>query len=100
MTRFALILATATFASPVLAQESQEETCGHQAQVVAAIQAARLDRVGERNVADHILASSPPWPEKYNNTIPLIAPWVYEQKRAVIRNEDLSATWNKLCLQL
>lgn len=99
MTRFALILAAISLASPALAQDSKEETCGYQAQVVAAIQAARLDRVGERDVQDHILASSPDWPEKYNNAIPLITPWVYEQKRKVIRNEDLSAAWSELCLQ-
>lgn len=99
MTRFALILATAAFASPVLAQETKEESCGYQAQVVAAIQTARLDRVAEREVQDHIIASSPEWPEKFNNAIPLITPWVYEQKRKIIRNEDLSAAWNELCLQ-
>ena len=99
MTRFALILATMTFASPASAQETQEETCGYQAQVVAAIQTARLERVSERQVQDHILASSPDWPENYNNAIPLITPWVYEQKRKTLRNEDLSAAWNELCLQ-
>lgn len=99
MTRFALILATAAFTTPAFAQDSQEETCGYQAQVVAAVQAARLERVSERDVQGHILASSPEWPEKYNNAIPLITPWVYEQKRRVIRNEDLSAAWSELCLQ-
>ena len=98
MTRFALILATAAFATPAFA-EDKEETCGYQAQVVTAIQAARRDRVAERNVRDHILAQSPTWPEKYNNAIPLITPWVYEQKRRVIRDEDLGAGWNELCLQ-
>lgn len=98
MTRFALILATAAFATPAFAQD-KEETCGYQAQVVTAIQQARLERVDERDVQDHILAQSPTWPEKYNNAIPLITPWVYEQKRRVIRNEDLGAGWNELCLQ-
>ena len=68
-------------------------------QVVAAIQQARLDRVPERDVQDHILANGPEWPENYNNAIPLITPWVYEQKRRVIRNEDLGAAWSELCLQ-
>ncbi len=98
MTRFALILATAALATPAIAQD-KEETCGFQAQVVAAIQQARLDRVPERDVQDHILANGPEWPENYNNAIPLITPWVYEQKRRVIRNEDLSAAWSELCLQ-
>ncbi|MEO9576385.1 MAG: hypothetical protein ABJ263_06215 [Tateyamaria sp.] len=98
MTRFALILATAAFATPAFA-EDKKETCAYQAQVVKAIQTARLERVAERDVQDHILAQSPTWPEKYNNVIPLITPWVYEQKRKVIRNEDLGAGWNELCLQ-
>ena len=98
MTRFALILATAAFATPAFAQD-KEETCGFQAQVVSAIQQARLDRVSEREVPEHILAQSPDWPEQYNNAIPLIAPWVYEQKRKVIRNENLADAWSELCLQ-
>ena len=99
MTRFALTCTAALFALPVFADE-KAESCGYQAEVVAAVQQARLDRVSERGVTDHILAKGPTWPEKYNNTIPLIAPWVYEQKRRVVRNEDLAAAWNELCLQL
>jgi len=108
MTRFALILAIAAFATPAFAQDEEvqdievadkEETCGYQAEVVSAIQQARLDRVPERGVQEHILAQSPTWPEKYNNAIPLITPWVYEQKRKVIRKEDLGAAWSELCLQ-
>ena len=101
MTRFALTCAAALFALPALAEEEDKaQSCGYQADVVAAVLQARLDRVAERKVTDHILAQEPAWPEKYNNTIPLIAPWVYEQKRRVVRNEDLAAAWNELCLQL
>lgn len=105
MTRFALMIAATVCAAPLLASEDAAtpenltEVCGYQAQIVAAIQQARLDRVAEREVPDHILASDPEWPENYNAAIPLITPWVYEQKRRVIRNEDLSAAWNELCLQ-
>ena len=99
MTRTALVLAALFSAAPTFADE-KAESCGYQSEVVAAIQQARRDRVAEREVQAHILAQGPAWPEKFNNTIPLIAPWVYEQKRRVIRNEDLSAVWNELCLQL
>ncbi|WP_299689651.1 hypothetical protein [uncultured Tateyamaria sp.] len=98
MTRFALSCAAALFALPAFADE-KAESCGYQAEVVAAVQQARLDRVPEREVSAHILAQEPTWPERFNNAIPLIAPWVYEQKRRVIRKEDLSAAWNELCLQ-
>ena len=98
MTRLSLPLAASLLAMPAFAQD-KAESCGYQADVVAAVQQARLDRVSERDVQDHILAQSPAWPEQYNNAIPLIAPWVYEQKRKVIRNENLADAWSELCLQ-
>ncbi len=98
MTRFALFAALTLMAAPAAAQD-KAESCGYQADVVAAVQQARLDRVPEREVQDHILATSPAWPEQYNNAIPLIAPWVYEQRRKVIRNESLADAWTELCLQ-
>ncbi|TDK51608.1 hypothetical protein E1832_03060 [Antarcticimicrobium luteum] len=94
-----LTLVAALLASPALAADSKEQSCAYQAQVVAAIQQARLDRVKERDVPEAIAATGPEWPDNYNNAIPLIAPWVYEQKMKVIRNEDLSAAWNELCLK-
>ena len=98
MTRFPLILATALLAAPVFAQD-KAESCGYQADVVAAVQQARLDRVSERDVQAHILAQGPAWPEQYNGAIPLVTPWVYEQKRKVIRDESLADAWTELCLQ-
>lgn len=99
MIRAAIMIAVACIAAPAFAQETKEESCALQAQVVAAIQQARLDRVSERDVQAHILAQDPTWPEKFNNTIPLITPWVYEQRRRIILNESLSDAWNELCLQ-
>ncbi|WP_299142013.1 hypothetical protein [uncultured Tateyamaria sp.] len=98
MTRFALTVALSLISAPAFAQDAAE-SCGYQADVVAAVQQARLDRVPEREVQDHIIAQSPEWPEQYNNAIPLIAPWVYEQKRKIIRNESLADAWTELCLQ-
>ncbi|MFT7596727.1 MAG: hypothetical protein ACI8R4_004067 [Paracoccaceae bacterium] len=97
MIRAALIACLLT--TPALAAETKAESCGYQADVVAAIQKARLDRVKERDVPAAIAATNPTWPESYNNAIPLIAPWVYDKKRLVIRKEDLSAAWKELCLQ-
>lgn len=99
MIRFAIFAAITLSAAPAFAQDSKEQSCGYQAQVVGAIQQARLDRVRERDVTDHILAQNPEWPEQYNNAIPLITPWVYGQKRRTIRTESLSDAWNELCLQ-
>lgn len=99
MTRLALMISATLLANAALADEHLEEACVYQAKVVSAIQLARLKRVPERSVSEHILATDSDWPEQYNVAIPLIAPWVYEQKRRVIRKKDLSAVWAELCLQ-
>lgn len=94
-----IVLALAMLATPVAAQESKEQQCRYQADVVAAIQKARLERVRERNVPDAVAAMEPGWPDNYNATIPLITPWVYEQKMRDIRSKDYSAAWLELCLK-
>ncbi|EEE38582.1 hypothetical protein RKLH11_2424 [Rhodobacteraceae bacterium KLH11] len=87
------------FATPLVAQETKEQSCQYQADVVAAVQQARLDRVKERDVAQVVADNGPTWPENYNAAIPLIAPWVYEQKMRDVRKKDLGAAWLELCLQ-
>ncbi len=94
-----LALVAALLASPALAAETKSESCAYQSQVVAAIQKARLDRVSERDVPAAVAATNPTWPENYNAAIPLIAPWVYEQKMRTLRTKDLSAAWLDLCLK-
>ena len=94
-----LVFAAALLATPVAAANTKEQSCNYQAQVVAAVQKARLDRVKEREVAKAIAATNPTWPENYNAAIPLIAPWVYEQKMSTVRKENLSAAWLELCLK-
>lgn len=86
-------------ATPLSAAESKEESCRYQSDVVAAIQKARLDRVKERDVPKAIAATNPVWPDNYDAAIPLITPWVYEQKMRDVRNKDLAAAWLELCLQ-
>ena len=96
MIRFAIV--AAFLATSAYAADPKEESCGYQAQVVAAIQQARLDRVKERDVPKAIAATNPTWPENYNAAIPLIAPWVYEKKMRVVRKNDLAAAWKEVCL--
>ena len=97
MIRIALF--ASLLASPSFAADTLEQSCAYQAQVVAAIQVARLDRVKERYVPATIAATTPDWPENYNAAIPHMGPWVYEMKRRVVRTADLSAAWSELCLQ-
>lgn len=94
--RLALIASLA--ATPLMAADTPEQSCAYQAEIVAAVQQARKDRVKERDVPAAIAATSPDWPDNYNAAIPLVAPWVYEQKMKVIRKEDLGAAWKELCL--
>ncbi|MCE8546579.1 hypothetical protein KBY25_12185 [Ruegeria pomeroyi] len=97
MYRYALVALLA--ASPLAAAETKQESCQYQADVVAAIQKARLDRVKERDVPAAVAATNPTWPANYNAAIPLIAPWVYQQKMRDVREQDLSAAWLELCLK-
>ncbi|MCE8518274.1 hypothetical protein KBY31_16245 [Ruegeria pomeroyi] len=97
MYRYALVALLA--ASPLAAAETKQESCQYQADVVAAIQQARLDRVKERDVPAAVAATNPTWPANYNAAIPLIAPWVYQQKMRDVRDQDLSAAWLELCLK-
>ncbi|WP_298846307.1 hypothetical protein [uncultured Ruegeria sp.] len=97
MLRIAFV--AAFLATPLAAQETKEESCKYQADVVAAVQKARLDRVKERDVVQAVADSGPTWPENYNAAVPLITPWVYEQKMRDVRKKDLGAAWLELCLQ-
>lgn len=97
MTRLALILGLLWIAAPSYALDLEVE-CSHQARLIAAIQQARLDRVPERKVQEYLLEQGTDWPENYNAVIPVFAPWVYDQKRRVIRNEDLSIAFKEQCL--
>ena len=94
-----IAVAAALLATPLAAAETKEQSCQYQADVVAAVQKARLDKVKERGVAEAVAATGPTWPENYNAAIPLITPWVYEQKMRDVRKKDLGAAWLELCLQ-
>ena len=95
-TILAFTLAVATF--PAAAETEKEESCRLQADVVVAIQKARLDRVRERRVEKAVLDTNPTWPEKYNNLIPILTPWVYELPMEQVRENDLGEVWNTACV--
>ena len=91
----AALAATATTSAQ--AQEvTKEDYCGHTADVVGAIQQARLDRVKERDVPDIVLGSDPDWPDNYDGAVVQLTPWVYQQKMRDVRKEDLSAAWKQV----
>lgn len=84
------------FAAPAAA-ETEEESCAYQGAVVASVQSARIAKVRERKVAETIAALDPTWPEKYNNIIPLVTPWVYELPKDQL-DQDLGQVWVEQCL--
>ncbi len=94
-----LTLAAALLSTPVLAADAKEEACRYEAQVMAAVQQARLDRVAEAKVADHLAASEPSWPENYNAAIPQMVGYVFQMKRRELKQNDLGALWEQQCLQ-
>ena len=97
MIRCAVVFAL--MAGPLWAADSKAVSCDYQAQVVGAIQQARLDKVKERDVAKHLAASEQTWPSNYNAAIPIMTPWVYDQKMRDVRNKDLGAAWKELCVK-
>jgi Tfp pilus assembly protein FimT len=87
-------------AVPGFSQTSKEESCGHQADIAAAIVKARLDGVKERDLPQE-LAKNATWPEKYTQVvIPVFAPYIYEQKRSDLRKSDLRKTTYDQCMSL
>lgn len=97
MKGFVVALAIVASAGGVQAAGKKQVDCGHQAAVVAAIQQARLDRVAERKVQAHVTENAT-WPEKYNATVPLLTPWVYEMKMRDVKAQNLAEAWNEMCL--
>lgn len=77
--------------------ETMEFICGNVAAVVKEIQQARLNRVPERKVQETILNSDPAWPDRFDNAIVHMTPWVYEQKMRDVRSKDLGAAFYEVC---
>lgn len=94
-----LALVACLFATPLLAAETKEQSCGYQAQVISAIQKARLDRVKQADVASTIAASNPIWPANYNAAIPQLTEFVYSQKKRDLKKTDLGANMEQQCLE-
>ncbi|GHG90389.1 hypothetical protein [Pseudodonghicola xiamenensis] len=79
---------------------TKEEACGYEAQVMAAVQKARLDKVAQDKVAEHLVASSHAWPEQYNAAIPGMVDYIYQMKRRDLKANDFGAIWNQQCIDM
>ena len=100
MLRSTLILALAVTAAPAFAQSEKEISCGHQADLAAAIVKARLDGVKERDLPTE-LKKVATWPDQYAAVIiPVFAPFIYEQKRSELKKSDLRTSTFDQCMSL
>ncbi len=97
-TAFLAALLAGAFAAQA-AEDSKEQDCRYQSQVVAAVQKARLDGVREGDLADAIARTGPDWPERYNKAIPILAGAIYQLEMRQLRNLDLAAQWMEMCMQ-
>ncbi len=96
---FRIAIAACLLASPLMAADTKEESCGYQAQVMSAVQQARLNKVKQANVASTIAARNPTWPANYNAAIPQLTQFVYSQKMRDLRKSDLGATLRQQCIE-
>ncbi|MBT8154141.1 hypothetical protein KMP13_09585 [Epibacterium ulvae] len=94
----AVALVVPLMSAPALAQDSKEDSCRYQGEVMSAVQDARRKRVKEENVEARILDSEPEWPEQYSKAIPQLVKHVYAQKRSDLRGVDLGAVFEEQCL--
>ncbi len=94
-----IIALACLLATPALAEKNKVESCGYQADVMAAVQKARLDRVKEGNVEQTILADNPSWPNEYSAAIPGLTKHVYQLKRRDLRKVDLGAQFRTQCIE-
>lgn len=96
--KICLVFTFSLLATSLWGAESKEVSCRHQADVLSAVQKARLDRVQEKDVADVIAASDPSWPERYNKAIPSLTGFVFAQKRRALRKTDLGDVMYQSCV--
>lgn len=94
----AVALSIPLVSMPAHAEDSKEDSCRYQGQVMTAVQDARRKRVKEENAEAKILASDPEWPEQYSKAIPQLVKHVYAQKRSDLRGVDLGALFEEQCL--
>lgn len=97
VSRFVFLIALA-LPGAVFAEQSKEEACALQGDVMTAIQQARLDRVRQGAVIPTIYEANPDWPESMKTALPGMIDWVYSMKRRDLRKVDLGPVTRQQCL--
>lgn len=94
----AAIALSLSLAAPAVAQSEKEQDCTYQAEVVSAIQKARMDGVPQDKVVETVKSGDATWPDRYDNAIPIFAAQIYTLKKRQLRKADLGEEWLNTCL--
>jgi len=73
--------------------------CEVSADLIGAVQQARLDRVGKRKAAKKVLESRSDWPANIGNALPTLVEYVYSLPRKDLKTQDLAKVTRIQCLQ-
>jgi hypothetical protein len=101
MLRKMMFLAGLGLALPAAAatQAEKQADCALQAELIGAVQTARLDWVRKNRVADRLLEQNPDWPAGVAEALPAVTEYVYSIKRRDLKQVDLAAQTQATCLQ-
>ncbi len=80
-------------------EAEKEAACAFQAELMGAVQTARLDRVRKSRVTDRLIAENPDWPAGVAQALPAVTDYVYSIKRRELQQVDLAAQTEATCLQ-
>lgn len=104
MIRTAICVAALGLAVPATAviaatQAQKEAECAFQAELMGAVQTARLEQVRKNKVAETLIAQNPDWPSGVADALPAVTDYVYSIKRRDLKAVDLAAQTKATCLQ-
>lgn len=98
----ALVCAT-LLSAPVLAQDTdtvaRDKTCRLQADVIGAVQTARLERVRKDNAVDTVISANPSWPSDVETAVLPVVDYVYTIKRRDLKRVDLASDTFTQCVE-
>jgi hypothetical protein len=80
-------------------QAEKKKQCQFQADLIGAVQTARLDRVKKAKASETVLAANPEWPEGAAQAMSPVVEYVYGIKRRDLKKVDLAADTLTTCLE-
>lgn len=80
-------------------EAEKQAQCQFQADLIGAVQQARLDRVRKDDAVDVVLQAHPDWPAGLATAMPAVVEYVYGFKRRELRDVDLKADTMTTCME-